>query len=295
MLNWINLWNPSVGMSFAIVLLTAFLLGIVHGITPDEHTWPITFSYAIGSYSSRRGLLVGLLFSFAFATQRALMSEISYFLLPKWLMQGNVDYVVYIVVGLAMAGAGGYILRFDQAFHLHLFGKRLHEDTHQETAISRAPTPKMALMHGFIAGWGFGAFALIIYTVLAPSSPNVWVAWLPGAVFGLGTAVVQGAAGALFGWFSRRSQLTEHETQEIAHRVSGKTLWAGGLVFVIGGLFGLLFPKLAGYAITTPFHVHNLHHLGIAIVLVIVVVLIIGVGSIWQERKRFRKVNKENL
>ena len=44
----INLYNPTV-VGIYSALLIAFLLGIVHGITPDEHTWPITFSYAIGS------------------------------------------------------------------------------------------------------------------------------------------------------------------------------------------------------------------------------------------------------
>src|SRR5204863_7466007 len=46
-----NLGDPT-HSSVAADLLTAFLLGLVHGITPDEHTWPITFSYAIGAYST---------------------------------------------------------------------------------------------------------------------------------------------------------------------------------------------------------------------------------------------------
>ena len=50
----IDLWNPT-HVSFVIDLATSFLLGIVHGVTPDEHTWPITFSYAVGGYSTRRG------------------------------------------------------------------------------------------------------------------------------------------------------------------------------------------------------------------------------------------------
>src|SRR5436190_23056712 len=71
--------------ALAVNLLTAFLLGLVHGITPDEHTWPITFSYAIGSYSTRRGLRVGLIFSLAFAVQQALASELAYLGLAGWL------------------------------------------------------------------------------------------------------------------------------------------------------------------------------------------------------------------
>ncbi len=48
----LDLWSPHHGLSFGMVVLTAFLLGVVHGVTPDEHTWPITFSYAIGSFSA---------------------------------------------------------------------------------------------------------------------------------------------------------------------------------------------------------------------------------------------------
>ncbi|MDE2274517.1 MAG: hypothetical protein KGL00_10010, partial [Gammaproteobacteria bacterium] len=61
----LNLWNPVVGLGPGIALLTAFFLGLIHGITPDEHTWPITFSYSVGSYSSRGGMRAGLLFSLA--------------------------------------------------------------------------------------------------------------------------------------------------------------------------------------------------------------------------------------
>jgi len=39
---------------------------MLHGITPDEHTWPITFSYAVGEYSTRGGMKAGFLFSLGF-------------------------------------------------------------------------------------------------------------------------------------------------------------------------------------------------------------------------------------
>lgn len=62
MIGAINLWNPG-HVTFTVDLVTAFLLGLVHGITPDEHSWPVTFSYAVGGHSTRRGLLSGLIFS----------------------------------------------------------------------------------------------------------------------------------------------------------------------------------------------------------------------------------------
>jgi len=65
--------------------VTAFLLGMVHGITPDEHTWPITLSYAVGGYSSRAGMRNALIFSLAFTLQRALASELAYLALARFL------------------------------------------------------------------------------------------------------------------------------------------------------------------------------------------------------------------
>jgi len=62
---YVNLWNPR-NVGLAAALLTSYLLGIVHGITPDEHTWPITFSYSVGTYSTRGGAKTGLVFSSGF-------------------------------------------------------------------------------------------------------------------------------------------------------------------------------------------------------------------------------------
>ena len=101
----IDLWAPHAGLSLEAAMMTAFLLGIVHGITPDEHTWPITFSYAVGSYSTRKGLLAGLIFSLAFTVQRALASELAYLALDHWFTaSAALNYVVYIVVGVNGVG-----------------------------------------------------------------------------------------------------------------------------------------------------------------------------------------------
>jgi len=71
---------------------------LVHGITPDEHTWPITFSYAVGSYSTRRGLGAGVTFSLAFAAHRPWPAS-----LPIWpralVTFEGLDEILYVVVG----------------------------------------------------------------------------------------------------------------------------------------------------------------------------------------------------
>ncbi len=290
----IDLWSPSAGMSVGMIIITSYLLGLVHGITPDEHTWPITFSYAVGSYSAKKGLIVGLIFSLSFTVQRSLMSEISYFALSKVFSLPYFNYIIYIIVGTAMALGGMYVFKFKNAFHVH-FSKI--DRSHHAAALKgeypdiQPPTPKMAIVHGFIAGFGFGAFALIIYTILAPSMPNAYVGWVPGFFFGIGTATVQAIAGLLFGSITTHLKISREVASKISSLTAGRTLLWGGIVFVVAGIFGLTFPSIANFQITTPLHVHNLHSLGIEFVLVIVVVLVIGTGTLVREVRKAAKIS----
>ena len=266
----INLWNPGSGLPVGMALLTAFLLGMVHGATPDEHTWPITFSYAIGGYSSRRGLLAGLTFSLAFTVQRALASELAYFALYRWFAMEAVNHVIFLVVGLVMWLAGRYLAR----------GQLLHLGAHGRGADLQDPRPWMPAVHGFIAGWGVGAFAMILYTVLAPAMPSAAWAWLPGALFGLGTTVVQALAGGLFGWFMARRRFPPEVVRSIALVTAARTLGWGGVAFFVFGLLGLLFPAIEDWRVDTGLHVHNLAHLDLDFVLLMLVVIGIGVTTL---------------
>ena len=70
--------NPSSNLALGTILVIALVLGIMHGATPDEHTWPITFSYAIGSYSTRKGMKAGFAFSAGFTVQRAILTTLGF-------------------------------------------------------------------------------------------------------------------------------------------------------------------------------------------------------------------------
>jgi hypothetical protein len=284
----VNLWNPG-HVTLAVDLLTAFLLGVVHGVTPDEHTWPITFSYAVGGYSTRRGLLAGLTFSLAFAVQRALASELAYLGFARLFTFAPLDRVVDIVVGIVMAAAGLFVTGRGVLPHLPLPG--LHRPDIGEVQ-PRDPKPWMPAVHGFIAGWGFGAFAAIIYTVLAPAMPSPATGWLPGFVFGLGTLCVQGAAGAAFGsWLARRG-LPQEAIRRIGLLTAARTLLWGGCAFIALGLLGMVFPGVDELAITTPLQIHNLHTLGLPFLVLLFTVLGVGVTTLigmtraWRRRLR---------
>ncbi len=291
----INLWNPIVtGDSLLFILLLAFLLGVVHGLTPDEHTWPITFSYSINSYSSKRGFITGLVFSLFFTLQRMIASEIFYFFSSSLLQNEFFNYSVYILIGIVMIIGGIYILKLNKVFHIHIvpnkfFGVDLSHNQTNHKEINYY----FAALHGFIAGWGTGAFALIVYTVLVPATNSPFLAFLPGLFFGIGTTLLQASAGFLFGKYMETRKIGETLIRSISNRVAGRTLFYGGIVFMLSGFLGVLFPDIVnGIAFNTGIKIHNLDHIGIDTIIVIVVVLFIGIGSLIFELGRIGKKQK---
>ncbi len=237
-------------MAPVIALLYSFLFGLLHGILPDEHTWPITFSYAIGGASGKEGMKAGLYFSAAFTLQRTLVSELAYLALAPFLLDAAVNGIVYLVVGIAMSAAGAIVLRKNRYLHIHLFGHchgedcemeqtgRIFTKRHEEPS-GRIVTPpvRWSVVHGFIAGFGFGSFSLFVNTVAAPAMKSPWAGFLPGLVFGLGTmimlVIVGGAFGASLRWMHA---LTEQEVKRIGSRTGGRTLFFGGILFGAAGV-----------------------------------------------------------
>lgn len=280
-----------------MVLLTSYLLGVIHGITPDEHTWPITFSYAVGSYSSRKGMKAGLTFSGGFTLQRAILSEIAFMALAGIFMSASIDGISYIVVGIGMAFAGIYITNKGHVAHFHglekslyrLFGIHRHNDEREEKELTHMSNPviddegrpiplKLAFVHGLLAGFGFGAFALIIYTVLAPAMPSIYLGFLPGLLFGLGTMTMQVILGAGFGaWLTKSKNLTAKGLQVVSRGMTRYVLTYGGVAFFLAGILILAFPGLNNVSIITGIKIHNLDSLGIGFFMVVIVVVVIGI------------------
>jgi hypothetical protein len=250
-------------------IIYSFLFGLLHGILPDEHTWPITFSYAIGGASGRDGMKAGLFFSAAFTLQRTLLSEVAYLALAPFLLSPTINGIVYIIVGLSMSAAGAIVLRQNRYIHFHLLGHH-HEEAremgtslsvlskhHDESTVpvSAPPPAKWTILHGFIAGFGFGGFSLFVNTVAAPAMQSPWLGFLPGLVFGLGTMIMLVLIGFLFGASLRWTHLlSEQEIKQIGSQTGGRTLFFGGLLFALFGVATLLgldrhLPVDAGYVL----------------------------------------------
>ena len=285
------------------LLLSAFLLGVLHGVTPDEHTWPITLSYAIGAASGRRGMQAGLLFSAAFTVQRAIASELAFLALAPILASGSLNAAIDVGIGLVMAVSGAYILWRGRELHLTEWLERaLHQllrvaeqdEADGQLAMGASPVPlRMTLVHGFVAGWGTGAFAIIIYTRIAPAMPNAGVAFLPGLLFGLGTMLVQVAAGAAIGAWMRSRGLGAAALTYVGRSVAGNTLLYGGLLFTAWGLFVLVAPGLAApleAGLPTGLPIPNLDSINAGLLLVAVIVFGIAAGSFVRAMRRVRSL-----
>ncbi|MCL5419510.1 MAG: hypothetical protein M1354_01360 [Candidatus Marsarchaeota archaeon] len=282
------LLNPPQGLTLGAIIIISFILGMMHGATPDEHTWPITFSYAIGSYSTKKGMKAGFAFSAGFSLQRAFLTTIGFLGLAVIYKQYNLDGPVYMIVGAAMVLAGAYVL--NKKMYLHLpFDLLLHGGKHHTEEAERIPLHeahlkpvklKMAVAHGLIAGFGFGAYATIIVFILAPQVPGLIYAPLPGLFFGLGTMVMQIIFGAVFANMARLYSLKESEMIHVGSKTAGRTLYYGGMAFAVIGLLIIAFPFIDAVAISTGNPIPNLSSIGVATLLVLVVVGVIGIGNL---------------
>ena len=274
----INLWDPS-HVSVSVDLLTAFLLGIVHGVTPDEHTWPITFAYAVGAYSTWRGMRAGLLFSAAFTLQRSIASELAWAGLSHVFQAPGFAIGVDLVVGAVMIASAWFIASGKAAPHLHIgraipAGQSLHD-----------PRWWLPALHGFIAGWGFGAFAAILYGVMAPAMPNAWLGFAPGLAFGLGTMVTQIIIGGLVGAWAARAGLTPDNLRQIALTSAARTLKWGGAGLMLVGILAIFAPQWADVHWVTGLHIHNMHTITLPMILLIIVIFVVGLGGFLRDAR----------
>ena len=290
MLDLGSILNPGPGLTVPVILGIALILGMLHGLTPDEHTWPITFSYSIGSYSSRGGMRAGFMFSGGFTIQRTILAAMGFAGLAAVYRAYNLDGYIYVVVGVGMLLAGYYLLRGTD-IHVpldRLLGGKEHHTAQAERVPMHEsegglkPVPlKLATVHGFIAGWGLGAYASVIVFVLAPEMPNVLYAALVGTSFGVGTMLMQVILGSVFANIMRLKKLSVDQIKYVGKSAAARTLYLGGIAFAIIGALIVAFPVLGSFALSTGNPIPNLDSVGIATVLVLLTVGVIGFGNLY--------------
>ncbi|MBI2649002.1 MAG: hypothetical protein HYU03_05050 [Thaumarchaeota archaeon] len=232
-----SLIEPWVGLLFG-----SLSLGMLHGIIPDEHTWPITFSYSVGTTTGRGGLLSGTYFASAFTVQRAMMSQLVYWAIGSYLaFNESLNAPVFVAVGLAMAFAG-YLILYGRLPHWHplmwISAKDRAKHAGEANPSKRIPV-HWCLIHGFIAGFGVdtGLFTTFVYLVAVPAMPSSLLGFAPGAAFGAGTLLVLLLIGTLFGGVLQVARRWGVEkVQMFGSRVGARSLLFGGLIFVVAGV-----------------------------------------------------------
>lgn len=150
----------------AILPLALFIIGLIHGLKPDEHTWPITVSYAMMQRNLRGVLAATAVFNGTLTlVWAALSAAIS--LLPGALFRGVYDWLVDVLVGVTMIAVAAIYI-------------------HREEAKADAPDYKAIWIHSLAAAFGVLALALAVKTLYS-AIPTAFV----GLLFGVGSFMGQ--------------------------------------------------------------------------------------------------------
>jgi hypothetical protein len=224
----------------------------------------------------------GFSFSAGFTIQRAILTTLGFVGLASIYRAYDLNGPVYVIVGIAMSVAGAYILNKGLDLHLPfdaIFGSSRHSDSSERVPMRDVPV-NLAFVHGLIAGFGFGAYATIITFILAPQVPGLLYAPLPGLFLGLGTMMMQVIFGALFAKIGRLKRLTEQQIKYVGRKTAGRTLYYGGMIFAVIGVFVIVFPAIDQWAISTGNPIQNLDSIGVSTLLVLIVVGVFGIGNI---------------
>jgi hypothetical protein len=149
-----------------------FIIGVIHGLKPDEHTWPITVSYGLMQSSIRRALLSTAVFAGALTIVWASLSALTSEVLPFFSLH-DFDPYVDMVVGVTMISVALFIL---------IVGKKGKVESADYRVI---------WVHGLAAAFG-GDFiiVLVLTTLLIPVIPSN-LGFMIGLLFGIGSFISQ--------------------------------------------------------------------------------------------------------
>jgi hypothetical protein len=201
--------------------LIALALGLLHGLKPDEHTWPITVPYALAQRDLRRGLLAAVIFTSALTAIWTPVAGLAA-LAKQELLSEKFTPVVDMLTGFVMLLVALYLL--------------LRRNGHAPSL--RRPSFRAVWIHGLTAAFGGDFIAVLAYTVALSGSylAAIW-GWMIGLLFGLGTMASQ----SFIAYMALRS------SEAIEARLRGSLLAEGstyslgflGAFLILLGLFAM--------------------------------------------------------
>jgi len=155
--------------------LAIFIIGIVHGLKPDEHTWPITVSYGIMQRNVRGAIASTGVFAGALTLVWTSLSALTGQLL-SFFQDYDLDPIVDVIVGLTMIGVAAVFLVKDK-------GKAADKGDN--------PDYKLIWIHGLAAAFGGDFIVVLLLTVALSTIVSVNLTFLIGLLFGIGSWMAQ--------------------------------------------------------------------------------------------------------
>ncbi len=157
-------------------LLAVLIVGVIHGLKPDEHTWPITVSYGLMQRNVRGVITAVSVFASALTLVWTLMSALVGELMGL-LNTSVLDPYVDIIVGLTMIGGVAAYL---------VFGK--HGGDHHDV---KTADYRLIWIHGLAAAFGGDFFIVLILTIAIVPMITAGLSFLVGFMFGFGSWLAQ--------------------------------------------------------------------------------------------------------
>lgn len=243
---------------FAVFVMLG--LGLVHGLIPDEHTWPITIPYALGQENPRKAVLSTVIFTGALTIVWSILTIVVSAVGNIFLSEQYNSYV-FIFAGLTMVGVAVFIFlprisavmcsRVNDEYYskniIHRFVTRVGcRHVHGDlgfTDLRMAPPYKAIWIHGLVAAFGTGFLLVIVYTT-ALTFP-VYLGFVPGMLFGIGTMISL----SFIGYIVRKGAELGVKNEEHLQKRARKLGYAGLYLLLAMGIFMITLGILALFGI----------------------------------------------
>lgn len=166
-------------LGYGLVFLALFLIGIIHGLKPDEHTWPITIPYALCQKDLKRAILASFIFTGALTIVWTALS----FAISQLFLLINPE----ITTPYADLIAGATMITVAS-----LFIWKTKKQSNGFEARNTAPDYRLIWIHGLAASFGGDFIVILILSsvLIGGIIPSIF-GFMIGLLFGLGSMLAQ--------------------------------------------------------------------------------------------------------
>lgn len=163
-----------------LIFLALLFIGFIHGIKPDEHTWPITIPYALVQKNLKRAVLASFVFTGALTLVWTILSLVISQILSLLTNPEMLTPYADVIAGLTMIGVA------------LLFILKTKKNENKIGTDHLVPDYRYIWIHGLAASFGGDFFVvLILSSVLIGSAIPASLGFSIGFLFGVGSMIAQ--------------------------------------------------------------------------------------------------------